>query len=82
MSTTEAATLLAECKPLCDKLNALGLGSEVDVNCELDKEDMPLLWNFYKVSKAGFGYSDTVRQAAGLKRGDLSLLNYMLACQL
>jgi hypothetical protein len=54
----------------------------MEVKWELDKEDLPPLWGFYKVSKAGLAYNDQVRKAAGLERKDISILNYLLACQL
>lgn len=78
MSIVEATSLLAACKPLCSKL----AGSVMEVKWELDKEDLPPLWGFYKVSKAGLAYNDQVRKAAGLERKDISILNYLLACQL
>ncbi|MEI6045623.1 MAG: hypothetical protein WCS37_14835 [Chloroflexota bacterium] len=82
MGINEAASLLAACKPLCEKLVASGANCEQSFNYELEKEDLTQLWGFYKVTKAGFGYNDQVRRAAGLERSDLNLLNFVLACQI
>lgn len=80
MNTVEATSLLAACKPLCNKL-AVGNGSAVDVKWELEKEDLSSLWGYYKVVKAGYTSNEQVRNAAGLERKDIGLLNFVLACQ-
>lgn len=48
---------------------------------ELEKEDLTPLWGYYKVVKAGYAHNDQVRNAAGLERKDIGILNFVLACQ-
>lgn len=81
MSQIEAISLLAACKPLCEKLVALGVNWEDSITFELEKPDVSTLWGFYRVSKAGFGYNDSVRRAAGLNCEEIAILNFVLACQ-
>lgn len=81
MTTAEATNLLAACKPLCQKFLTVNTNWEQNLNIELDKEDLPKLWGFYKVSKAGLVRNEQIRMAAGLNRSDLYVLNFILACQ-
>jgi hypothetical protein len=81
MTTTEATSLLAACKPICQKFLTLNTNWEQNWAFELEKEDLPPLWGFYKVTKAGLGHDEQVRKAAGLNRSDIYLLNFILACQ-
>jgi hypothetical protein len=74
MNTVEAISLLTECKPLCKKLNVMGL------NCTLDEADLVSLQGFGRVFKSGLGYNEQVLRAAGLGRYHVGLLNFVLAC--
>jgi hypothetical protein len=74
MNTIEAISLLTECKPLCQKLNVMGL------NCTLDKADLISLQGFNRVYKSGLGYNEQVLREAGLKRYHVGLLNFVSAC--